>query len=59
MVATDMAGALDETYRARIREQIPGTVAEADGVARIAVSCSPVMRYIAGQTIQVDGGLAI
>ena len=37
MVSTDMAGKLDEAYRAKIIEQIPlGRFAEADEVARIA-----------------------
>src|SRR5882724_6312577 len=61
LVSTDMASALDEGYRTKLLEQIPlGRFAESDEVARIACFLiSDDARYITGQTLQVDGGLAM
>ena len=61
LIETDMAGEMNDEYRAKILEMIPlrrlGNVQE---VAEIACfMLSDAARYITGQVIQPDGGLAM
>jgi len=61
LVGTDMTEVLAEEYRAKLLEQIPlGRFATPEEVARIACFLlSDDARYITGQVIQADGGIAM
>ncbi|HYN84859.1 MAG TPA: 3-oxoacyl-[acyl-carrier-protein] reductase [Pyrinomonadaceae bacterium] len=61
LVTTDMSGALNEEYRAKLTEQIPmRRFAAPEEIARIACFLlSDDARYITGQVIQADGGMAM
>ena len=61
MIETDMSSALTEEYQTKITEMIPlgrfGNVREVSEIAAFLLSDSA--RYITGQVIQADGGLAM
>jgi 3-oxoacyl-[acyl-carrier protein] reductase len=61
LIETDMTGGLAGEYKQKMLEQIPlGRYGSAEEVARIAAFLlSDDARYITGQVIQADGGLAI
>ncbi|HEX7175649.1 MAG TPA: 3-oxoacyl-[acyl-carrier-protein] reductase [Pyrinomonadaceae bacterium] len=61
LVSTDMSGALDDAYREKLLEQIPmKRFAQPEEVARIACFLlSDDARYITGQVVQIDGGMAM
>ena len=60
-IATDMTGELNETQVEELRGRIPlgdlGTPADVAGAARFLVG--PSARYITGQVLAVDGGMAM
>jgi len=60
-VETDMTGALNAEYRAKMIERIPlGRLAAPEEMAEVALfMLSAKAGYITGQVVQVDGGLAI
>ncbi len=61
MIETDMSGALTEEYQTKITEMIPlGRFGNVQEVAEIAAFLlSDAARYITGQVVQADGGLAM
>lgn len=61
LIETDMSGEMNEEHRAKILEMIPlGRLGNVQEVAEIACFLlSDSARYITGQVIQPDGGLAM
>jgi 3-oxoacyl-[acyl-carrier protein] reductase len=61
LIETDMATEMNDEYRAKILEQIPlGRLGNTDEISDIAVfMLSGSARYLTGQVVQVDGGLAM
>jgi 3-oxoacyl-[acyl-carrier protein] reductase len=61
LIETDMTASLPEEYKQKMLEQIPlGRYGSVEEVARIsAFLLSDDARYITGQVIQADGGLAM
>jgi 3-oxoacyl-[acyl-carrier protein] reductase len=61
LIETDMSGEMNDEHRAKILEAIPlGRLGNVREVAEIACfMLSDSARYITGQVIQPDGGLAI
>jgi 3-oxoacyl-[acyl-carrier protein] reductase len=61
LIETDMSGEMNEEHRAKILEMIPlGRLGNVREVAEIACfMLSDAARYITGQVIQPDGGLAM
>jgi 3-oxoacyl-[acyl-carrier protein] reductase len=60
-VATEMSGVLSLEYKSKVMEMIPlGRFAEPEEIARIVCFLlSDDARYITGQVVQADGGMAM